>query len=280
MKKDELIEENERLQKEIEELKGKGNCIVNTDQEREDNIKLLHKINDFRKKVQEHEFVLDRAMDDKHGGNEYASIGQFYNFVQQTCLEVGLDFSFEPIQQIRFERNILTPSVGAPKHLSEIKCVAMFTDIDTGATKLYEIIGSGSDSIDKSTSAAATLAFRNWFKFNFTPKEKFDWEEEETIQTTTEISESTTVKVPAYVPAEKKEEIKQEVVATEQHEERDVDDADTCIDLIYEIRELLTDDLYGANVLTALQSGSLSSVEIDATKVALENRLETIKKGK
>lgn len=264
MKKDELIAENEELKKQIEELEKTDRKTVENDY-----VKLLKKINEFRKEVQAHEFILDRAMDSKLGGAEYSSIGQFYNFTQQTCLKLGLDFSFEPVQELRFERDIFKPSMGATRHLSTVECVATFTDIDTGCSKMYRILGSGSDSIDKSLSGAETLAFRNWFKFNFTPKEKFDWDEEG--DTPTEISESKEVKVPTYVPPVVKEEIKKEVVATEQHEKSDDDDVEKIASMIMEIREAKNDATYGAEVVDMLQKGLLQTAEIDAIRVKIEN---------
>ena len=264
MKKDELIAENEELKKQIEELEKTERKTVENDY-----VKLLKKINEFRKEVQAHEFILDRAMDSKLGGAEYSSIGQFYNFTQQTCLKLGLDFSFEPVQELRFERDIFKPSMGATRHLSTVECVATFTDIDTGCSKMYRILGSGSDSIDKSLSGAETLAFRNWFKFNFTPKEKFDWDEEG--DTPTEISESKEVKVPTYIPPQVKEEVKKEVVKTEQHEDSDKDDEEKIAEMIMEIREAKNDNTYGAEVVDMLQKGLLQSAEIDAIRVKIEN---------
>ena len=235
MKKDELIAENEELKKQIEELEKTDRKTVENDY-----VKLLKKINEFRKEVQAHEFILDRAMDSKLGGAEYSSIGQIFK-----------------------------PSMGATRHLSTVECVATFTDIDTGCSKMYRILGSGSDSIDKSLSGAETLAFRNWFKFNFTPKEKFDWDEEG--DTPTEISESKEVKVPTYVPPVVKEEIKKEVVATEQHEKSDDDDVEKIAQMVMEIREKKNDPNYGAEQIELLQKGLLQTAEIDAIRVKIEN---------
>lgn len=264
MKKDELIAENEELKKQIEELEN-NSCRCNCEN---DYVKLLKKINEFRKEVQAHEFILDKAMDSKLGGGEYSSIGQFYNFVQQTCIKLGLDFAFEPIEEIRFERDIFKPSVGATRHLSEVECVASFTDIDTGCSKMYRVLGSGSDSIDKSLNSAITLAFRKWFTLNFTPKEKFDWDEEDTPK---EISESKEVKVPTYIPPQVKEEVKKEVVATEQHEDSDKDDEEKIAEMIMEIREKKNDPDYGKEVVDMLQKGLLQTAEIDAIRVKIEN---------
>lgn len=263
MKKDELIAENEELKKQIEELEKTDRKTVENDY-----VKLLKKINEFRKEVQAHEFILDKAMDSKLGGGEYSSIGQFYNFVQQTCIKLGLDFAFEPLTEVRFERDIFKPSVGATRHLSEVECVATFTDLDTGCSKMYRVLGSGSDSIDKSLNSAITLAFRKWFTLNFTPKEKFDWDEEDTPK---EISESKEVKVPTYIPPQVKEEVKKEVVATEQHEDSDKDDEEKIAEMIMEIREAKNDNTYGAEVIDMLQKGLLQTAEIDAIRVKIEN---------
>ena len=274
MKKDELIEELEKAHQRIEELEQNKTTMTDNDNTY---VRLLKKINKFREAVQEHKFIMDRAMDDKLGGGEYASIGQLYNFVQQTCLKVGLDFSFQPVEVIRFERDIFKPSVGSPRHLSEVKCVAIFTDIDTGECKSYTIIGSGSDSIDKATSGAETLAFRNWFKFNFTPKEEFDWEDE--VTSTSEVSESTQPKIPTYIPPQAKQEIKEQVVATKQQESSDQEDIDIIVDAIMEIRELTNNAEYAKEQLEMLQKGEMDTSTILSVKLSVENRLNSIKTG-
>lgn len=259
--------EDVKMPKKIEEVKEEE---VNVSRETSNIVKLYRKINAFRQEVQNHEFVLDKVMDDRLGGNEYVGIGQFYNFVQQTCLKLGLDFSFEPVEQIRYEREIMKPSVGAPRHLSEIRCFITLTDIDTGCSKTYNAIGSGSDAQDKATSGAETLAFRNWFKFNFTPKEKFEWDDE--VSSNNEITESTQPKVPTFVPPQVKEEIKKEVVATEQHESSDEEDVEKIAQMIMEIREKTNNPEYAKAQVTALQSGELTSADIDALRVAIENK--------
>lgn len=274
MKKDELIEELDKANKRIEELEQNQSTMTDND---DCYVRLLKKINKFREAVQEHKFIMDRAMDDKLGGGEYASIGQLYNFVQQTCLKVGLDFSFEPVEVIRFERDLFKPSVGSPRHLSEVRCVATFTDIDTGESKIYRIIGSGSDSIDKATSGAETLAFRNWFKFNFTPKEEFDWEDE--VTSTSEVSESVQPKIPTYIPPQAKQEIKEQVVATKQQESSDQDDIDIIVDAIMEIRELTNNPEYAKEQLEMLQKGEMDTPTINSVKLSIENRLASIKAG-
>lgn len=287
VKKSELIEiikyekkkeEKNMATKKVEEIKEEVNVSRETlseeQIEKQDMVKLLAKIHAFRKAVQAHKFVLDKVMDDKHGGNEYSSIGQFYNFVQKTCIDLGLDFSFEPVCEFRYEREILKPSNGAAKHLSEVECEITFTDVDTAMSKTYRAMAGGSDSLDKSIGAAQTLAFRNWFKFNFTPKEEFDWDDED-VQTN-EISESTQPKVPTYIPPVAKEEIKKEVVATQQHESSDEEDVEKIAQKIMEIRQKTGDNEYAKAQVAAMQSGTLTSVEIDAIRIAVENKYHDV----
>ena len=272
MKKEELVAEVERLTKELEESKERTTGVQNNDL-----TNLYKKINQFREKVQEHKFIMDKVLADNLGGGEYASIGQFYNFVQQTCLQLGLDFSFEPVEEIRFERDIFKPTVGATRHLSVIKCIARFIDIETGLYKSYTIIGSGSDSIDKSVGSAETMAFRNWFKFNFTPKEEFDWDDEAT--NTNEVSESVQPKIPTYIPPQAKQEIKEQVVATKQQESSDQEDIDIIVDAIMEIRELTNNPEYAKEQLEMLQKGEMDTPTINSVKLSVENRLASLKTG-
>ena len=266
MKKDELIAENEELKKQIEELEKTDRKTVENDY-----VKLLKKINEFRKEVQAHEFILDRAMDSKLGGAEYSSIGQFYNFTQQTCLKLGLDFSFEPVQELRFERDIFKPSMGATRHLSTVECVATFTDIDTGCSKMYRILGSGSDSIDKSLSGAETLAFRNWFDKNFSPNNNDD----ENI--VNEEVKTEAPKVPTYIPPQKKETIKEEVVNTPQKQDSDKAKAEEIAEKIMEIRELSGNDNYGASVINAITSGQYESADILEWSLKIQDKLDSLK---
>ena len=273
MKKDELIEENERLTKELEKLQNMNDCVCVSAE-----ASLYRKINEFRKKVRGYKFVLDCVMDDKHGGAEYSSLSQLYDCVQELCIEVGLDFSFDSVEEIRFERNILTPSMGAPRHLSEVRCVATLTDIDTGLEKRYSVLGAGSDTTEKSLSGAESMAFRKWFTMNFTPKGEYDWDKE----SDKEVTESVTTeapKIPAYIPQQAKQELKEQVVATEQHDNSDQEDIDSIIDTIMEIRELTKDAEYGKAQLLSLQKGDCDTPTINSLKLAVENRLASIKAG-
>ena len=151
--------------------------------------------------------------------------------------------------------------------------MATLTDIDTGCEKQYMIIASGSDSIDKSTSGAETLAFRKWFTFNFTPDIKFDWENEDGIN---DEEQSNEPKIPTYLPPEKKEEVKIKVVTNEQHEDGDKEDIDFIIDSIYLIREKTENKTYGSQVLDILQKGNPTSDDVLSYKLTIQNRLQEL----
>ena len=270
---EELIAEVERLNKLLEE---KENNNENKDTFSDNYTKLLKKINELRKFVRNYEFKLDMTMDEKHGGGDYSSINQLYDCIQEGCLDVGLNFSFECVDEIRFERDIMKPSVGSPRHLAEVRCIATLEDIDTGCIKTYTILGAGSDSIDKSLSGAETIAFRKWFTMNFTPKGRYDWDND-VPEEITESETSKEPKTPTFIPEKAKKEVKEEVVKTEQHEESDKEDIDKIVDTIMEIRSLIEDDSYAKYQLEELQKGTLGTPEILALKLAVENRLASIK---
>lgn len=261
-----------KKEEKVEEVKQEK--TVNDNERLSNYAKLLQKINKFRSLVQNRKFVLDKAMTNNLGGEEYHSIGQYYNTVQELCIECGLDFSFNVVDEIRFERNIITPATGSPRHLSTVKCEISLSDIDTGETKYYTMIASGNDSIDKGVSGASTLAFRNWFKFNFSPKCEFDWDDP-IDATENEISNEP--KVPTYLPENAKKEIMQKITSEEQHEDSDKELIDYLIKSIYAIREYTKDDTYGKNVLAKLTTGNPTSVELLSYKVAIQDRLTTYK---
>lgn len=266
-----MTKKEEKLE-EVEEVKQEKN--VNDNERLSNYAKLLQKINKFRSLVQNRKFVLDKAMTNNLGGEEYHSIGQYYNTVQELCIECGLDFSFNVVDEIRFERNIITPATGSPRHLSTVRCEISLSDIDTGETKYYTMIASGNDSIDKGVSGASTLAFRNWFKFNFSPKCEFDWDDPSDA---TENEISNEPKVPTYLPENAKKEIMQKITSEEQHEDSDKELIDYLIKSIYAIREYTKDDTYGKNVLAKLTTGNPTSVELLSYKVTIQDRLATYK---
>ena len=235
-------------------------------------VSLLKKINEFRKEIRKIEFIFDKELPSNLGGGEYYSIDQFYNAVQNTAVKVGLDFSFETTDIISFEKELVKPSGRLPIHVATVETLATLTDIDTGCSKEYVTIAQGSDTIDKAISGASTLAFRQWFYKNFTPKNM----NEEELDKNEEPVKSETPKVPVYIPEQKKEEIKKEVVAQVQQESTDNDDIKEICENIMKIRKALGDDEYGAKTLEKVMSGSLSDADIMEIDLKIKNKMEKV----
>lgn len=234
---------------------------------------LNHKIMELRKKVRERNFIYDKELPSNLGGGEYYSIDQFYDALQDICIEVGLDFQFETVDVISFEKDLVKPSGKLPIHVATVKTIATLTDIDTGLFKNYITISQGSDTIDKAISGASTLAFRQWFYKNFTPK---NISEDEIEKQEAKIEKSQAPKVQVYVPETKKEEIKKEVVKQEQHEESDDEDVKEICENIMKIREKIGDETYGEKTLTKVMSGTLTSVDLTKIAAKISNKMEEV----
>lgn len=232
---------------------------------------LLHKINNFRQEIRNKEFIFDKELPNNLGGGEYYSIDQFYNAIQDTCLKVGLDFTFETTDLLQFDKELTKPSGKLPIHVATVKTVATFTDIATGYNKHYITIAQGSDTIDKAVASASSMAFRNWFYKNFTPK---NMNEEDVTETPSE--KSTEPKVPVYVPETKKEEIKKEVVKQEQHEESDDEDIKAICENIMKVRDKIGDDNWGASTLQKIMSGVCTSVDLMEIDLKVKNKMEKV----
>ena len=267
------IEQNEKLVEKLKETESeKPMKLEDFENERLCNVSLLKKINEFRKEIRKIEFVFDKELPSNLGGGEYYSIDQFYNAVQDTAIKVGLDFSFEITDVISFEKELVKPSGRLPIHVATVETLATLTDLDTGACKEYVTIAQGSDTIDKAISGAGTLAFRQWFYKNFTPKNM----DEEELDKKEEPVKSEAPKVPVYVPETKKEEIKKEVVAQVQQESTDNDDIKEICENIMKIRKALGDDEYGAKTLEKVMSGKLSDADIMEIDLKIKNKMEKV----
>lgn len=267
------IEQNEKLVEKLKEKESeKPMKLEDFENEKICNVSLLKKINEFRKEIRKIEFILDKELPNNLGGGEYYSIDQFYNAVQETAISVGLDFSFEITDVISFEKELVKPSGKLPIHVATVETLATLTDIDTGASKEYITIGQGSDTIDKAISGAGTLAFRQWFYKNFTPKNM----DEEQLDKVEEPVKSEAPKVPVYIPETKKEEIKKEVVAQVQQESTDDEDVKEICENIMKIRKALNDDTYGAKTLEKVMSGKLSDADIMEIDLKIKNKMEKV----
>ena len=234
---------------------------------------LNHKIMELRKKIRERSFIYDKELPSNLGGGEYYSIDQFYDALQDICIEVGLDFQFETVEVVSFEKELVKPSGKLPIHVVTVKTIATLTDIDSGLFKNYITIAQGSDTIDKAISGASTLAFRQWFYKNFTPK---NISEDEIEKQEAKTEKSQAPKVQVYVPETKKEEIKKEVVKQEQHEESDDEDVKEICENIMKIREKIGDETYGEKTLTKVMSGTLTSVDLTKIAAKISNKMEEV----
>ena len=251
-------------------------------------IDLLKKIDIFRKKVRERDFILDKELPKNLGGGEIYSIDQIYQAVQDIAIECGLDFSFETVDVLRFDIGAFKPVTGAPQNLATVKCIATLTDINSGMSKEYVTISQGSDSIDKAVSGAASYAFRNWFSKNFTPNkingEKItfgdndnnDFSEENVSRETLEKSQP---KTPVYVAPEKKKQIVEEITSEPQKTDN-VSDTDKLINMVYEYRELSGDETYASKSLQKVLTGDCDDVWITSAILQVQTRLDDLKKEK
>lgn len=268
-------EQNAKLVERIKESEGNREMKFN-DERLNDNILLQNglykKINKLREFIRNVQFVYDKELPSNLGSGEYYSIEQLYNALQDGCLTVGLDFSHEVVEIISFEKELVKPSGKLPIHVATVKTRSILTDIDTGISKEYITISQGSDTIDKAISGANTLAFRNWFIKNFSPK---DMNDENEVANDTPKSEEP--KVPVYIPESKKEEIKEEVVNQVQVEDSDEEDMKEIVNNIMKVRELIGDDSYGEPILKMFTSGveipSATILEID---LKVKNKLEKV----
>ena len=289
MKKDELIEANkdltEKLEKSIEQnekliekmkkMNTTDTAIVSTTiKKKEGEImenNLHKKIVKFRELVRNKNFILDAELPKNLGGGEYYSIDQYYDAVQELSMEAGLDFAYEVVDLVRFDAELFKPANGSPQHVATVRAVATFTDIDSGECRKYTILGSGSDSIDKSIGGASTMAFRNWFKYNFTPKGANDTEDK-----VVETPKSVETKPKAFIPEAKKAELVTKTIENGQVEKQDDDKIKGIVENIMKIRTIKNDQTYGASTLQNLMSGTLTSPEIMQIQLTIEDRLEEL----
>lgn len=235
---------------------------------------IYEKIDKIKEEIRQHEFIMDKVLPSNLGSSEYASIGQYYSLLHEKTLKYNLFFKWDVMEVLSFEKNIFHPVGKLPQHLHTVSCIATFINTDnTEEVVEYMSIASGSDVNDKGVSSASTLAFRNWFDKNFTPKYLNQGGEEEI----SEVSEKTEEpKVPTYIPQERKEEITKEVVQEVQKEDNNSDDVKKVIDNIMKVRELLGNENWGASTLDKLINGEITSVDLMEIELKVNNKLETL----
>ena len=282
-KKDELI----KIIEERNEVMKMATKKVETNEEIK-TMTIYEKIAKMTKEIREHDFVMDCVNPGNLGGKEYASIGQYYNLLHNLCDKYRLLFKWEVVDLEEFEKEVFKPTGKMPSNVAIVGCKATFIDLDaieqktiTGEESFgyldtiyaisYKSMAGGSDIADKSVSGASTLAFRNWFDKNFTPKYMNAIEEE-----ITESSEEKTEapKIPAYIPPQKKEEIKEEVVSTKQNSTDE--DIKRVIDTIMKIRDMSNNPEYGKSTLNTIMTTEISAADLLSIELKLNNKLDEL----
>lgn len=284
LKKDELIE----LVKDYKErCESSEHTVVESNilNGASDESRLFNKIQKLREFVRGRNFILDKELPNNLGGGEYVSIEQYYKAIQDGCIAVGLDFSFEIVDVDRFDLAAFKPATGAPQNVATITCIISLTDIDTGNIKCYTEMSQGSDSVDKAVNGASTLAFRNWFDKNFTPIKfngkvvEFGNDDNNVMLDAINIPSDTKteIKTPVFVPAGKKEEIKQELVSNPQKSgnEKDIEDLTS---VIFKYRELSGNPEAGAKKLEAITTGEYTDADILSWQLSFNKAIEDLGK--
>ena len=240
---------------------------------------LLNKINAFRGEIRIRNFILDKALPSNLGGGEYVSIEQYYQAVQDIAMKVGLDFSFEIVNLDRYDLEAFRPATGSPQHIATISCLFTLTDLDTGYFKTYTEMSQGSDTVDKAVNGASTLAFRNWFDKNFTPRvfngEEVHFGDEDNVVSLDGVNipnNKGTGTPKVFITKEKKEEIKKEVTSTVTPSDNE-EDKKELTELIYKYRELSGEETKGAKTLDAIIKGAITDAEILSKTLSFKNAI-------
>ena len=244
---------------------------------------IYQKINEIKKEIMSMTFVMDQVMPTNLGGGEYASIGQYYKAINDLSIKHDLLFMWDVAHVYGCERDLFKPQGKPPQHVWTVDCVATFIDLENkdkngdNEKVRYFVSANGSDICDKGVSGASSLAFRNWFDKNFTPSHIVVDDFTGTSTEVSETSEQTSApKVPTYIPQEKKEEIKQEVVNTSQHEESDEDDIKRIVTKIMKVRELTGDENWGAVTINNMMSQTVSTADLLAIELKVDNKIDTL----
>lgn len=232
---------------------------------------IYERLNDIKADIANIDFVMDRALPSNMGGAEYASIGQLYTALQQACIKHRVFFKWDVISSSE-PRELFKPTGKLPQYVWDTMCQAKFVNIDDKEDFVRICTkASGSDICDKGLSSSSTMAFRNFFEKNFTPKYLNEGGEEMISNEEVKTEEP---KIPAYIPPEKKEEIKKEVVETKQPSNDD--DIKRIVDKIMKIREIGENKTYGASTLTTIMNSSVSAADLLAIELKLDNKLDAL----
>lgn len=268
VKKDDLI----KLIEERNEVKNMATKKVETNEELK-TMTIYEKMNKMKEEISQIDFVLDKILPGNMGGGEYASIGQLYTALHKACIKYNVYFQWDVVE-VSEPNELFKPTGKLPQYVWDGTWKATFINIDnTNEVVAITTKASGSDICDKGISSSSTMAFRNFFDKNFTPK-YLNQGGEEVIANDEEKTEAP--KVPVYIAPERKEEIKKEVVETKQHEESDDEDIKEVISKIMKVRELSGNDEWGKETLKALYNGEVTSADILAISLKVDAKLESL----
>lgn len=274
-KKADLIELIKNKKKEVEKMGKEKECTKDIDVK---SMNIYEKLNAIKKDIMNMDFVVDCDMPNNLGGKDYASIGQYYKAINELSIKYRVHFNWEVTNVSDCYRELFKPQGKPPHHVWAVGCKATFINLDNTEERVVEdTIANGSDICDKGISGGSSLAFRNWFDKNFTPKHLVVDEFGGLNEEVSEVSEQTEApKIPTYIPPEKKEELTKEVVNEVQKEDKDSDDVKKVIDNIMKVRELSGKEDWGATTLSRLISGDIDSVSLMEIELKVNNKLESL----
>ena len=229
------------------------------------------KLNKMKEEISTIDFVLDKILPSNMGSGEYASIGQLYTALHKECLKYNVYFQWDVIE-VGEPKELFKPTGKLPQYVWDGTWKATFINIDnTNEVVIITTKASGSDICDKGISSSSTMAFRNFFDKNFTPK-YLNQGGEEVIPSEEEKTEAP--KIPAYIPPQKKEEIKEEVVNTKQNSTDE--DIKRVIDTIMKIRDITNNPEYGKSTLNTIMTTEITAADLLSIELKLNNKLDEL----
>lgn len=265
-KKDELI----KMIEERNEVMKMATKKVETNEEIK-GMNIYEKLNKMKEEISTIDFVLDKILPSNMGSGEYASIGQLYTALHKECLKYNVYFQWDVIE-VGEPKELFKPTGKLPQYVWDGTWKATFINIDnTNEVVTITTKASGSDICDKGISSSSTMAFRNFFDKNFTPK-YLNQGGEEVIPSEEEKTEAP--KIPAYIPPQKKEEIKEEVVNTKQNSTDE--DIKRVIDTIMKIRDITNNPEYGKSTLNTIMTTEITAADLLSIELKLNNKLDEL----
>lgn len=155
---------------------------------------------------------------------EYTKGSKYREILGKGCLEVGLVFKFSLANRIFTD----LPKSQKMSLVSVLGSISLI-DVDTGEHEDYQVIGDGSDNLDKGIYKAETMMLKYFVKNNFLlPENKDDIDAESGKEEEVKTSKKAPVTVKERVEA------KEKVMSNDQATEKEVKEA---IEVINEIRK-------------------------------------------